>query len=224
MSNETKFDFKFYHWEKTFKDKPFLRQPFGDNWEEYTWGEVGQLARKLATGLKSLGLPEKSHVGLMSKNCREWIIADLAIVMAGYVSVPFFPNLNSSETKALLNQGDVKALFMGKVEDWEEIKQGVPKDMPIIAFPHYQGFSEIKEGFQWSDFINKFDPQIENYSPNINDTWTIIFTSGTTGNPKGVVLDFGTVQGVWDLFEVSLAEKYNISPVSYTHLTLPTKA
>ena len=158
MSNETKFDFKFYHWEKTFKNKPFLRQPFGDKWEEYTWGEVGQLARKLATGLKSLGLPEKSHVGLMSKNCREWIIADLAIVMAGYVSVPFFPNLNSSETKALLNQGDVKALFMGKVEDWEEIKQGIPKDMPIIAFPHYQGFSKINEGFQWSDFINKFDP------------------------------------------------------------------
>ena len=57
-------------WEKTFKNKPFLRQPFGDNWEEYTWGEVGQLARKLATGLKSLELPEKSHIGLMSKNCR----------------------------------------------------------------------------------------------------------------------------------------------------------
>ena len=73
-----------------------LTAPFGENWEEYTWGEVGQLARKLATGLKSLGLPEKSHIGLMSKNCREWIIADLAIVMAGYVSVPFFPNLNSS--------------------------------------------------------------------------------------------------------------------------------
>jgi len=211
MSNETKFDFKFYHWEKTFKNKPFLRQPFGENWEEYTWGEVGQLARKLATGLKSLGLPEKSHIGLMSKNCREWIIADLAIVMAGYVSVPFFPNLNSSETKALLNQGDVKALFMGKVEDWDEIKKGIPENMPVIAFPHYQGFSKINEGFQWSDFINKFDPQIENYSPNINDTWTIIFTSGTTGDPKGVVLDFGTVQGVWNLFEVSLAEKYNIS-------------
>ncbi|MDC1535075.1 AMP-binding protein [Flavobacteriaceae bacterium] len=201
MSNETIFDFKFYHWEKTFKNKTFLRQPFGENWEEYTWGEAGQLARKLATGLKSLGLPEKSHIGLMSKNCREWVIADLAIVMAGYVSVPFFPNLNSSETKSLLNQGDVKALFMGKVEDWSEIKKGVPKEMPMITFPHYKGFSEINEGFQWLDFINKFDPQTEDYSPNINDIWTIIFTSGTTGAPKGVVLDFGTVQGTWDLFD-----------------------
>ena len=200
MSNETVFDFKFYHWEKTFKNKTFLRQPFGENWEEYTWGEAGQLARKLATGLKSLGLPEKSHIGLMSKNCREWIIADLAIVMAGYVSVPFFPNLNSSETKVLLNQGDVAALFMGKIEDWDEIKNGIPENMPMITFPHYEGFSQINEGFQWFDFINKFEPQTEDYSPNINDVWTIIFTSGTTGAPKGVVLDFEVVQGTWDLF------------------------
>ena len=84
------FDFKFYKWEKELKDKPFLRQPFGDKWEEYTWGEVGQMARKLASGLKSLGLRERAHIGLISKNCREWIIADLAIMIAGYVSVPFF--------------------------------------------------------------------------------------------------------------------------------------
>ena len=96
MESNNKFKFNFYEWESKLKDKPLLRQPFGDTWEEYTWGETGQMARKLATGLKSLGLPPKSHIGLMSKNCREWIIADLAIYMAGYVSVPFFPNLNSN--------------------------------------------------------------------------------------------------------------------------------
>ena len=82
-TNNASFDFKFYEWEKKYKDKTFLKQPFGDTWEEYTWGEVGQQARKLATGLKSLGLRENAHIGLISKNCREWIIADLAIMMAG---------------------------------------------------------------------------------------------------------------------------------------------
>ena len=62
-----KYHFKFYDWEEKFKNKPFLRQPFGDNWEEYTWGKTGLMARKLATGLKSLGLPKDSNVGLMSK-------------------------------------------------------------------------------------------------------------------------------------------------------------
>ena len=47
-----KYYFKFYDWEEKFKNKPFLRQPFGDNWEEYTWGQTGLMARKLATGLK----------------------------------------------------------------------------------------------------------------------------------------------------------------------------
>ena len=171
-----KYHFKFYDWEEKFKNKPFLRQPFGDNWEEYTWGQTGLMARKLATGLKSLELPKGSHIGLMSKNCREWIIADLAIIMAGYVSVPFFPNLKSHEIKNLLEFGDVKALFMGKVEDWDEIKKGISDDMPIIAFPHYKNNSKIDRGYQWSEFIENHEPLTENYHPNLDDVWTIIFT------------------------------------------------
>ena len=192
MESNNKFKFSFYEWERKLKDKPFLRQPFGGKWEEYTWGETGQMARKLATGLKTLGLPPKSHIGLMSKNCREWIIADLAIYMAGYVSVPFFPNLNSKELQSLLQFGDVSALFMGKVNAWDEIKNGIPDDMPLIAFPHYKDCSKISEGHQWFDFINQFEPQQEDFYPDRSDMWTIIFTSGTTGTPKGVVLDYQT--------------------------------
>ena len=184
------FDFKFYKWEKEFKDKPFLRQPFGDKWEEYTWGEVGQMARKLASGLKSLGLRDNAHIGLISKNCREWIIADLAIMIAGYVSVPFFPSLKGKELAYVMDFGDVDALFVGKIETWDEIKNDLPKDMPLITFPTYKGFSNITKGHQWFDFINKFEPLMEPNVPKLSDLWTIIFTSGTTGNPKGVMLSY----------------------------------
>ena len=184
------FDFKFYKWEKELKDKPFLRQPFGDKWEVYTWGEVGQMARKLASGLKSLGLRERAHIGLISKNCREWIIADLAIMIAGYVSVPFFPSLKGKELAYVMDFGDVDALFVGKIETWDEIKNDLPKDMPLISFPTYKGFSNITKGYQWFDFINKFEPLMEPNVPKLSDLWTIIFTSGTTGNPKGVMLSY----------------------------------
>ena len=187
------FDFPFYNWEQKLSDKPFLRQPYGELWENYTWSEVGVMARKLATGLKSMGLKNKSHIGLVSKNCREWIIADLAISMADHISVPFFPTLKSHEIEKLLEFGDVDALFVGKLENWEEMKKGVRDDMPIISFPHYKNHSEIHRGEKWFDFIEKFEPQTENYQPKLNDIWTIIFTSGTTGDPKGVVLTYETL-------------------------------
>ena len=187
------FDFPFYNWEKKLKNKPFLKQPFGNLWENYTWDQVGNMARKLSTGLKSMGLPEKSHIGLVSKNCREWIIADLAISMAGHISVPFFPTLKSYEIEKLLDFGDVNALFVGKLENWEEMKKGVRDDMPIIAFPNYKDHSKVSEGRQWYDFIDQFDPQNEDFKPKLKDIWTIIFTSGTTGDPKGVVLTYETL-------------------------------
>ena len=184
------YQFEFYNWEKNTPNKPFLKQPFGDRWETWTWAEVGQKARKLATGLQSLGLPPKSHIGLVSKNCREWIVADIAIMMAGYVSVPFFATLTGKQIETVLKLGDVKALFVGKMEVWDDVKTGVTADMPVIKFPHYEGNSKIDRGHDWEEFINKFEPlQGEREFP-LEDLWTIIFTSGTTGTPKGVMLDY----------------------------------
>ena len=190
MENQTHFDFKFYDFEKKLKNKPFLRQPFGDKWEEYTWKETGQMARKLANGLKSLGLKPNAHIGLISKNCREWIIADLAIIMAGYISVPFFATLTGKELGKLIDFGDVDALFVGKIEHWDDIKSFISEELPVIAFPTYKQHSEINRGYSWFDFINKYEAIETPHVPKLSDTWTIIFTSGTTGNPKGVVLSY----------------------------------
>ena len=200
----------FYEKEKLQADQPFLNQPFGDTWETYTWGEVGQMARRLATGLKSLGLPEKSHIGLVSKNCREWIIADLAIIMAGYVSVPFYPTLNGEQIAEVIRLGDVQAIFIGKMEVWEDMKTGIPEGMPMITFPHYEGNSKVEEGEQWHDFINRFEPMEGCPLPDLDDIWTIVFTSGTTGTPKGVVLSYRI------LYEVGrTTEEFNPVNVSF---------
>ena len=195
-ANQELFELKFYKWEEEFKDKPYLRQPIGEKWEEYTWGEVGDMARRLATGLKSLNLREGAHIGIYSKNCREWIISDLAIVMAGYVSVPFFPSLNGKELTYIMDYGDVDALFIGKIETWDEIKNDLPAEMPIIRFPKYDGCSNVTKGYEWHEFINSHDPIQNPNNPKLSDLWTIIFTSGTTGNPKGVMLTYQAIDGI----------------------------
>ena len=195
-TNQELFEFKFYEWEKQLKDKPYLKQPFGDKWEEYTWGEVGNMARRLATGLKSLNLREGAHIGIYSKNCREWIISDLAIVMAGYVSVPFFPSLNGKELSYIMDYGDVDALFIGKIETWDQIKDDLPEGMPLIKFPHYDGCSNVTKGHEWFKFIDSHEPMQNPNKPKLSDLWTIIFTSGTTGNAKGVMLTYQAIDGI----------------------------
>ena len=195
-TNQELFEFKFYEWEKQLKDKPYLKQPFGDEWEEYTWGEVGNMARRLATGLKSLNLREGAHIGIYSKNCREWIISDLAIVMAGYVSVPFFPSLNGKELAYIMDYGDVDALFIGKIETWGQIKDDLPQGMPLIKFPHYDGCSNVTKGHEWFEFIDSHEPMQNPNKPKLSDLWTIIFTSGTTGNAKGVMLTYQAIDGI----------------------------
>tara|TARA_B100001057_G_scaffold3523_1_gene3164 strand:- start:641 stop:2329 length:1689 start_codon:yes stop_codon:yes gene_type:complete len=195
-ANQELFELNFYKWEKEFKDKAYLRQPIGETWEEYTWGEVGDMARRLASGLKSLNLREGAHIGIYSKNCREWIISDLAIVMAGYVSVPFFPSLNGKELSYIMDYGDVDALFIGKIETWDDIKNDLPNEMPIIRFPKYEGCSNVTKGYEWHEFINSHDPIENPHNPKLSDLWTIIFTSGTTGNPKGVMLTYQAIDGI----------------------------
>ena len=128
----------FYEKEQANPDSPFLNQPYGDNWETYTWGEVGQMARKVANYILQQGLPKGSKIGLVSKNCREWVITDLAIMMAEMVSVPFFPTLTGDQLAEVLKIGDVQFLFVGKTEVWDHMKTGIPADMPVVRFPHYE--------------------------------------------------------------------------------------
>jgi len=191
----------FYNHETKNPDKPFLKQPFGDQWETYTWGEVGQMARKLATYLNQQNLKPNSNIGLVSKNCREWIIADLAIMMAGHVSVPFFATLTGDQIAEVLEIGDVEFLFVGKVEVWNDMKKGVPADMPIVRFPHYEGNSKIERGKDWNEIMNTIEPMQGNPAPKLDDLFTIIFTSGTTGTPKGVMHTYRAITDLVDLTE-----------------------
>ena len=180
----------FFHWERTQPDAPFLRQPMGNDWKVISWAEAGSQARKIAAAIHTLGLQPGDKIGIVSKNCYHWIIADLAIMIGGWVSVPFYPNLNGRQLGEVVRAGDIKLLFAGKLDAWEEMKTGIPPDLPLIRFPHYPGNSRVNEGLDWDKLLDT-PYLIPDFSlPKLEDLWTILFTSGTTGTPKGVMLNF----------------------------------
>ena len=94
----------YYKREQETPDKVWMRQPYGDKWKEITWGEAGQMARRIATALQKLGLKKGDHVAMISKNCHHLIIADLAVMMIGCVSVPFYATLNADEFEVVLKE------------------------------------------------------------------------------------------------------------------------
>jgi long-chain acyl-CoA synthetase len=194
---------KFYHWEKTTPNNVFLRQPYGKTWKEYTFAEVGVQARKLATWIRQ-NFPPRTHIGLVSKNHSFWMISDLAIMMADCVSVPFFPTLNAEQLNQVLTHSDCKLLLVGKLDDWNNMKGGIPSSVKTLALPD----SPAKELPQWEIVLDNVAPLQENIKPNIDDIFTIIYTSGTTGMPKGAMLTY---------FATAMATEVNLEFMQLNH-------
>ena len=176
-----------YHWETTKANSLYLTQPIGNGKVvEYTWGRAVDEARRMASYLKSLNLPEKSRIGLMSKNCAHWIMTDWAIWMAGHVSVPLYPTLNADTVNYVLNHAECDVLFVGKLDDWNLMKPGVPESVRCISYP----LSPPNDFETWDDIVAKFPPLEENVQRDGEEMATIVYTSGSTGRPKGVMLSF----------------------------------
>lgn len=174
-----------YHWEKERPHQVYLRQPFGDSFRDYTWKEVGNQVRRVSAYLRSLNLPPQSNIGLVSKNCAEWIVADLAIMMTGHVSVPFYATLTADQLQQVLTHSGCSVLFVGKLDDWSGMKKGVSSAIKCISFPAY---NPDPEHIQWNDILANHAPISDNPTPQPEELFSIIYTSGTTGNPKGVMV------------------------------------
>jgi long-subunit acyl-CoA synthetase (AMP-forming) len=176
-----------YHWEATKPDSLYMTQPIGNGRVvEYTWGRAVGEARRMAAYLKSLNLPEKSRIGLISKNCAQWIMTDWAIWMAGHISVPLYPTLNADTVNYIIGHAECEVLFVGKLDDWDTMKPGVPDSVRCISYP----LSPPNDFETWDDLVAKYPPLEGKVERDADELATIVYTSGSTGRPKGVMLSF----------------------------------
>nr|WP_269137781.1 AMP-binding protein [Pseudomonas sp. MMS21 TM103] len=180
----------FYQREARHPNKRYMVQPLpGGQLEELSWADVGEQARRSANWLRSRELPQGSRIAIISKNCAHWIIADLAIWMAGHVSVPLYPNLTADSVRQVLNHSEAVLVFVGKLDDWPDMAAGVPDELPTIGLPLRPTgpFSYL-----W-DELQACAPIQDNPTPSANQLATLIYTSGTTGTPKGVMHNFSNL-------------------------------
>lgn len=180
-----------YYWETAQPNRVALTQPMGGGQiKEFTWGQVADETRRMAAYLKAQGWPEGSKVAILSKNCAWWLMTDLAIWMAGYVSVPLYPTLAAGTITQILTHSEAKLCFIGKLDGWAGMKPGVPTDLPCISYQLSP--DDVRAQYQsWDEIVADTQPLRGQPVRGADELATLIYTSGTTGAPKGVMHTFG---------------------------------
>lgn len=209
MSNETMSNSLFQLLLKNAKEDPervYLRQPRNGVWHEYTWAEVMLQARKVAGFLHHLGIKKGSHISIISKNCAEWFITDFGIHLAGMVNVPLFGNQNADSARYVLDHADVKLVFVGKLDDHQAVREFIPEDYITASFDYHP---DLQVNHKWSDVLAS-KPLEELVEPGPDDLYTIIYSSGTSGSPKGAMYTNKTIANYLTLFPKDLLRVRNL--------------
>ncbi len=184
---------RLYQLEKNSPDRVALTQPMGGGVvRDFTWREVLDQSRRMAAHLQSLGFEPGSKIAILSKNSAHWLMSDFAIWLAGHVSVPLYPTLAPGTIRQILDHSGARLLFVGKLDGWDHMKPGVPDGLPCISHPLSP--DDAKKSFpQWDEITAKAVPLQGEPLRAADELCTIMYTSGTTGAPKGVMHSFGNL-------------------------------
>lgn len=177
-------------WARERGDAVYLTQPMGAGAvQDISWRETADQVRRMATWLTAQAWPAGSRVAIIGKNSAHWILADLAIQLAGHVSVPIYPTFNGEAIAYILAHSEARACFIGKMDDTANLQTGLPEGLPVITLP----LAPPLKTLAWNDLLAISAPLVGEPAAQLDAVCTIIYTSGTTGKPKGVVHTYGAM-------------------------------
>jgi long-chain acyl-CoA synthetase len=184
---------RLYHLEQFEPRRIAFVQPMGEGpaaeVQEITWAEALDQSRRVAEHLRRLDLPAGSRISILAKNSAHWLLADYAIWLAGFVSVPVYPSLAPATVEKILRHSGARLIFIGKLDDWDVIKLGIPPGVDGISLP----LAPPNRYLPWNAVVETTPALRGNPLRPGSDLATIVYTSGTTGEPKGAMHTFGTL-------------------------------
>jgi len=176
-----------YAHEAELGDLVFLSQPMGSGEViDMTWAQSMDQARRMAAHLQGLGFAPGARIAMLSKNCAHFILAELAVWMAGYTTVAIFPTETAETVRYVLDHSEASLLFVGKLDNWARQEPGVPAGLPRIAFP----LAPPTDFEPWDRIVARTPPLAGRPGRKAADLAMLMYTSGSTGTPKGVMIGF----------------------------------
>lgn len=171
-------------------DHVYLSQPIGQGQvKDYTWVQVMDEARRMAAHLKGMNFEAGTKIALLSKNSAHFIMTELAIWMAGHTTVAIFPTETAKTIGFVLEHSDSKLLFVGKLDGWAHQQLGLPQGLPCISLP----LSPASGMESWEAVIARTEPMGGQPLRQADDIAMLMYTSGSTGQPKGVMVNFAAI-------------------------------
>jgi len=184
--------------EKFHKEDMFAAKEEGGIWHKYSTADVKEIVDKLAAGLVHLGISghdmtieRRDKIAIISNNRPEWMFLDLAVQKAGAVLVPIYPTLAVAELEFVLNDAEIKLVFVSDQELYDKV-QSIRSKTPTVQAVYT--FNNLQPALNWREIMSKATAESVAALTSIadkvgyEDLVTIIYTSGTTGTPKGVML------------------------------------
>ena len=208
-------------WAQERPNEVYLKQIINRQFVEYTFSDVADQALKLVSALRSLGVKPGDKVALVSKNCAEWFICDLAMMLGDYVSVPIFPTAGADTIEYCVTHSESKAIIGGKLDDPKATQQVIDAmpELISIALP-YDTAPKCKHEYQ--ALIADAVPSKERPQHYDDKLMSLVYTSGTSGLPKGAMLTYGAFS--WSVQQlinhIGIQENYRLfSYLPLAHIT-----
>lgn len=184
--------------EKFHKEDMFAAKEEGGIWHKYSTADVKDIVDKLAAGLVHLGISghdmsieRRDKIAIISNNRPEWMFLDMAVQKAGAVLVPIYPTLAVGELEFVLNDAEIKLVFVSDQELYDKV-QSIRSKTPAVQAVYT--FNNLQPALNWREIMSKATAEsfaaLTSITEKVGyeDLVTIIYTSGTTGTPKGVML------------------------------------